>query len=428
MALLLLSVACSTADRSNSTRTTTQTERTRLCDIYLNDGFDIVPPTIEDTLAHVEEITRRATRYDQELLDAASPSEREIIGASNATYRRYRTRLLSEWRLDGGPALHDRAVAAGYLTFREYVESLAFEDPAEARLAQRASSALLAAKCDRLASLTDQPLADDLPEGEILATSVGSHTIRRFSPAGDDLGAIDVPGLGGEITFDSLSPDGNHLAVISLEHGRQRLSVIDLRDGSSTDASATGCVDWEDNSTMLVWTREPAGNRLVRLGLDGSPVVGTTDTAFDGCLYRYTTDRWLTVRPRVDGAPSSIQTVPVTGGEPTTLIETTCNLVSPRISPDGTALAYAAGCNRASESGLFIANSDGSNQRHLVRGISTGAAWSPDGRWLTFAATSTEHAGDPAHLRVYAMSADGTRIGVVSPPGFTWAVWRPTAV
>ncbi|HMT26627.1 MAG: hypothetical protein V9E99_08080 [Microthrixaceae bacterium] len=134
------------------------------------------------------------------------------------------------------------------------------------------------------------------------------------------------------------------------------------------------------------------------------------------------------MRSRVDGAPSSIETVPVTGGEATTLIATKCNLVSPRISPDGTAVAYAAGCNRASESGLFIANSDGLNQRHLVRGITSGAAWSPDGGWLTFAASSAEHADDPAHLRVYAMSADGRRVGMVSPAGFTWAVWRPTSV
>ncbi|MEI2816399.1 MAG: hypothetical protein V9E99_08085 [Microthrixaceae bacterium] len=291
MAVLVLSVVCSTADRLDSKSTTTQTKRTRLCDICLNDDLEVIPPTIEDTLAQVEEITRRATHYDQELVDASSPSERGIIAAANATNRRFRTRLLREWRLNGGPGLHDRAVAAGYFAFWEYVESLAFEDRAEARLTQRVSDALLGAKCDRLVSLTDKPLAGGRPEGEILAASVGSHTIRRFGPAGDDLGAIDIPGLGGEIFFDSLSPDGNHLAVPSYEGGEPQLIVIDLRDRTSTDVSATGCVDWEDDSTMLVWTRERAGNRLVRLGLDGSAAAGATAPALDGCPYRYAADR-----------------------------------------------------------------------------------------------------------------------------------------
>lgn len=428
VALLVLSVACSTADRSTGESTAAHQERSRLCDIYRSDESEITPATIEDTVAQVEDIARRVTQRDNALADAATPSEREIISAGNDANRRYQARLLREWRLDGaGPGLHDRAVAAGYLGFREYVETLAFDDPAGARLAQRASSALLASKCDKLVALTDKPLTDDLPGGEIIATSAGSHTIRRFSPGGDDLGAIDVPRLGGEITFDSLSPDGRYLAVLTNDNG-QRLTIVDLRDGTSTEASVAGCVDWADNSTIVVWTRQPTGNRLIRLGLDGNPVAGTTDVAFDGCAYRYTSDRLLTVRPRIDGAPISIQSVPATGGEPTTVVETKCNLVSPRVSPDGTALSYAAGCSRTSESGVYVANSDGSGQRQLVAGTTTGSAWSPDGRWLTFSATDTEHAGDPSYLRTYVASADGKRVGVVTPPGFTWAVWRPATV
>src|SRR5690606_12684235 len=108
----------------------------------------------------------------------------------------------------GGEALFEQAAAAGFESSRQFVESLAFDDPAAPERDRRVLSALLAASCDDLAPLEPTPLArGEAPTGEILAAKLGTGEIHRFTPAGDALGRLELPAaVEAPIRFMTLSP------------------------------------------------------------------------------------------------------------------------------------------------------------------------------------------------------------------------------
>jgi TolB protein len=98
----------------------------------------------------------------------------------------------------------------------------------------------------------------------------------------------------------------------------------------------------------------------------------------------------------------------------------------PVLSPDGQSIAVFTSPNQTS-SGLFIIDSKGGNQRHLIRGQSKigSPAWSPDSKQLVYAAVGANGLG------LYLLSIDtgkSTKIDIPNPP-FTGirgrASWSP---
>jgi dipeptidyl aminopeptidase/acylaminoacyl peptidase len=71
-------------------------------------------------------------------------------------------------------------------------------------------------------------------------------------------------------------------------------------------------------------------------------------------------------------------------GEPRKLIESRANEFDPLFSPDGTEIAFMR--ERKSSSSLWKVSAEGSNPQQLTGNLfgPSSAAWSPDGRWITF--------------------------------------------
>ncbi|MEU0553892.1 hypothetical protein [Dactylosporangium sp. NPDC006015] len=71
----------------------------------------------------------------------------------------------------------------------------------------------------------------------------------------------------------------------------------------------------------------------------------------------------------------------------------------PRFNPDGTKLAYLH------NNTVWVMNADGSGKRQVSDRVSGGASWSPDGKWIAYAALSCT--GGPGVFRVAADGPEG---------------------
>ena len=87
-----------------------------------------------------------------------------------------------------------------------------------------------------------------------------------------------------------------------------------------------------------------------------------------------------------------------------------------------------AGCPKVADSGTIITDLEGDDIRQIARGTTGAGSWSPDGEWVTFTAMSPDHPGDRTQGRIIVAAVDGSAMGVVTPPGYTWPTWVPEGV
>jgi TolB protein len=91
----------------------------------------------------------------------------------------------------------------------------------------------------------------------------------------------------------------------------------------------------------------------------------------------------------------------------------------PNWSPDGSQIVYSYPVGSALE--LFLVNADGSNQRQLTKlqKVATPAAWSPDGKWISFRLTDERYWSDTEKMKkVYAEKPTDKRpVWVIRPDG-----------
>ncbi|HJU55442.1 MAG TPA: protein kinase [Pyrinomonadaceae bacterium] len=187
----------------------------------------------------------------------------------------------------------------------------------------------------------------------------------------------------GKATQAAISPDGKYFVYVLSDAGRQSLW---LRQTSAA------------NDTQIV-APEPVGFFGVTFSRDGSELYYVVKASDPGRLYR----------------------IPVLGGTPVKLLERIDCPIS--FSPDGKQFTFVRGDypNRG-ESGLFIANADGSNVRQIAARkfpelfspiFFTGPSWSPDGQLIASAVSNAKAEG-----RVIAVNVSNGREQVLTQQ--TW--------
>lgn len=290
--------------------------------------------------------------------------------------------------------------------------------------------------------------AGELAGHQFLTTSVrtGDTEIFRVDPdTGDAINLTRSPTS--EDRYPCWSPDAKHVAFTSNRDGAYNLYVMDA-DGSNVrqlthvvDPGVAYMPSWVGDRIVFGLHREkpemasirPDGSDLKVLGAGHDPCLSP-----DGTRIAYTGE--------VPGG-TSVFVMDADGSNKRQIVKDAnpWGAIFPDWSPDGRQIVYAFKTGNALE--LFVVDAEGKEApRQLTRlnGVATPAAWSPDGKWISFRFTDeaywrnkermqkvySERPGDKRP--VWVIRPDGTGAHVVEPLHYQCAMdgsraaWRPT--
>lgn len=222
-------------------------------------------------------------------------------------------------------------------------------------------------------------------------------------------------------TFDlAPAPDGKRAVVIHVIAGREQLFTMNM-DGSGETQITRDDADhedpvWSPDGRKIAFTRIAAGKKVVTLinpdGSGGEPITPVTQSAIhpsfspDGRKILYCTDDDL--RPPAKNE-SQIYVIDLATKQVKTLISGGVNTF-PVMSPDGTKIAFRRIVGDMN-SEVFIANSDGSNQKNLTNHWSYEGwpAWSPDGKTIAYAGNRSN-----SGYQIFLMNGDGSNVRLLA--------------
>lgn len=290
--------------------------------------------------------------------------------------------------------------------------------------------------------------ASELVGYKILITSIrtGDTEVFVVDPAtGDAFNVSRSPQS--EDRYPCWSPDGKHIAFASDRNNSTNLYVVNA-DGSGLKrivSSPAVCY-------MPSWQKTPNGERIV-FGMHGErPEMASArpdgsdlrklGVGHDTCLSP--DGRAIAYTGEVQGGVS-VFIMDYEGGNKRQLVPSASKpgAVFPNWSPDSKCIVYSWPVGEALE--LFVIAADGTGNRQLTRtgGICTPAAWSPDGKWISFRftdeaywrnkeRTAKVYTEKPADKRpVWVIRPDGTDAHVVECLRFQCAIdgsrasWKP---
>ncbi len=250
-----------------------------------------------------------------------------------------------------------------------------------------------------------------------------------------------------EDRYPMWSPDGSKVAFTSNRDGAYNLYVMDA-DGKNVRQ-----LTFEKDPAVCYMPSWSGDGRQIVFGLDrGKGLIGSV--APDGSNFRVIGEaRDPCISP--DGKTIAF-TGRVTRGfcvfamnangkniRQLTTHQDEMGAVHPIWSPDGTKILYSDQVGEALE--IFVCDADGKNVRQLTSlgAISTSAAWSPDGKWISFRVTDTAYWRSEAEKKkayeekeggkrpVWVMGADGSNPHVIEVLCYQCAMdgsraaWKP---
>jgi TolB protein len=293
--------------------------------------------------------------------------------------------------------------------------------------------------------------AADLAGHTLLVTSVRTGDTEVFiaDPTSGDLFNVSRSPKS-EDRYPCWSPDGRQIVFMSDRESTTNLWLCNV-DGSNVRRLLTS----PDVCYMPSWQRTPQGERIVfgmhgdkpnmaSIRPDGTDLVilgeGHDPTLSpDGKLICYTG------HPPEGGV--TVYVMSWDGSEKRRLVPSTSQVGAtfPNWSPDAKRIVYSFPVGDALE--LFLINLDGTGQSQLTTfgapSVCTPAAWSPDGKWISFRRTDERYWSNPERMRkvysekpadkrpVWVIRPDGSEATVIEPLRFQMAIdgsrasWKP---
>lgn len=263
--------------------------------------------------------------------------------------------------------------------------------------------------------------ATDRTQADIWSTNANGQYVHRLT---------DAPGRD---ICPAYSADGRRIAFCSDRTGAFEIWVMDANGNHERQVTELGTYavfpDFSPDGSQLVFSAEPDGGGntdLWQVPVDGGEPTQLTDTSDTMEEYPvWSPDGRTVLFVRIPGDFSSGQlwTMDVGTGEETQLtFDPTFKDQTPDWSPDGTCIAYAA------DDDIWLMDADGSAQTNLTHSpaVEFGAAFSPDGTQIAF--TGSGGPVTAGERFVQTIHTDGSRRRVVAPtPRLLQAVpaWQP---
>jgi TolB protein len=302
----------------------------------------------------------------------------------------------------------------------------------------------LAAGCATTACLT----AGELAGHKLLLTSVRTGDTEIFIVDPDTGDAFNISrSPQSEDRYPCWSPDGKRIAFTSDRNQSTNLYVVKA-DGTGLKRIVTS----HAVCYMPSWQRTSKGEHIV-FGMHGDkPEMASVrpdgsdprmlGVGHDPCLSP--DGKTIAYTGEVPGG-ASVFLMDSEGGMKRQLVPRASKpgAVFPNWSPDSKSIVYSWPAGEALV--LFVISADGSGNRQLTHtgGICTPAAWSPDGRWISYRftdgaywrnkeRTAKVYAEKPPDKRhVWVIRPDGTAAHVIECLRFQWAIdgsraaWKP---
>ncbi len=233
------------------------------------------------------------------------------------------------------------------------------------------------------------------------------------------------------------SPDGKWIAFVADEGGRQDLWILSA-DGASrrrltNDPHAEGSPAWSPDGKRITFHAAHEGGRfrVWTVNLADSTVAAVTDEPGRTMSPAWSPDGKEIAYFGVASGDEQVWAIPAAGGAPRRLTFHKTQSWSAAWSPDGKEIAFSGYRNEKTGGSLFIMPRHGEGaacerSRALTRRTDHGwdrfPAWSPDGRWIAFAARSGANDFD-----IWLVAVDGSveaRL-TTNPAVDTEPAWSP---
>jgi dipeptidyl aminopeptidase/acylaminoacyl peptidase len=249
------------------------------------------------------------------------------------------------------------------------------------------------------------------------ANRTGNFEIYTMKPDGSELAQLTSDPA--DDREPAWSPDGTTIAFTRSEPGGPAIWTMHA-DGSAPKRLAQGGTpQWAPDGSRLVGQ---TGAMLFTIAPDGTNQVSVSDEATLGLLISSPTwsadpDHIVFVGAEADGKASDLYSVGIDGTNLTKLTTTPADDASPRVSPDGTLIAF-----QTHDRCICTISAGGVLPRQLAdwRGKGGSLSWSPDGRWI--ASAGGPHGG----LFIHVISADDGEDRIASTTSdFVDISWGP---
>jgi TolB protein len=224
---------------------------------------------------------------------------------------------------------------------------------------------------------------------------------------------VDAPSSN-TIGYPAVSPTGKHIAFYSKYDKRRTWSIhtadIDgnnIRRLTNVKNVWESAPAWSTDGKTIVFAREYKGvngewqEEIWFMNANGSEQ--RQIKALEGRAPEFMQDGRLLFQSKA--SPSQISIANIDGSNVIQLTNDDTNNMSPKISPDGSHIAYLS--NRDGNQEVYVMNIDGSNQKRLTRNRveEWGPAWSTDGSKVFFSSQNVHGFYD-----LYKVNKDGSSI------------------